>query len=196
MVSSNALIACSCALASVVNVLVLNALLSAWSQERKAVIEPSHVRHSYIGTNVPLYLVQSPRIVALDVENSVHYDLGAFGDWEQYIPEHWQYKLGPRYQAFLSSIGHGTHCLNRLHRMLFPALAPENITIWHAQHCLNYLRQIILCSADTTLEPPDAFQTGMSGTHVCRDWTQVIDRAVKTNRDWDAATPFIEHWWR
>lgn len=53
----------------------------------------------------------------------------------------------------------------------------------HALHCLTYLRQLVLCSADTTLER--AFEAknvdgritraayGMDITHQCRDWTQV-----------------------
>ncbi|EJD36503.1 hypothetical protein AURDEDRAFT_74167, partial [Auricularia subglabra TFB-10046 SS5] len=91
------------------------------------------------------------------------------------------------------SVGHGTHCLSRVHRALFPSSSPEKISIWHSQHCLNYIRQIILCSADTTLEPVNALHSGTSGTHVCRDWKQVIDRVVQMNQDWAVSNPFAEH---
>ncbi|EJD36504.1 hypothetical protein AURDEDRAFT_174462 [Auricularia subglabra TFB-10046 SS5] len=93
MVSSNILIACSCTLASVVNVFVLNALLSLRTHARQVRAEPSYARHSFIGMDVPLYMISNPRTVALDVEDSVHYDLGTFNDWERYIAQHWQYKL-------------------------------------------------------------------------------------------------------
>jgi len=64
----------------------------------------------------------------------------------------------------------------------------------HAAHCLSYLRQLLLCHADTALEPARLADTVSGGqtqavygegtTHVCRDWSQVRAWAEDNYEEW------------
>ncbi|KZV86044.1 hypothetical protein EXIGLDRAFT_622389, partial [Exidia glandulosa HHB12029] len=135
---------------------------------------------AYVGDEHPMHIMSFdnfPR-VALDFEESVHFGLGqnAFEDWENIPEEEFRHRIGPKYQAFVASSSHIRHCLMRFHRALYPDLSPEKMLEGHTQHCLAYVRQMILCSADLTLEPPNVlsrqWEIDRTGArHVCADWS-------------------------
>ncbi|KZT35630.1 hypothetical protein SISSUDRAFT_1051130 [Sistotremastrum suecicum HHB10207 ss-3] len=82
---------------------------------------------------------------------------------------------------------HQLHCIWGMRRGLFD-LGWHHMNDWHMHHCLNYMRQLILCQADTTLEPFDL--TGIESGAVkhgspvpfertCRDWKFIESEVVK-----------------
>ena len=59
----------------------------------------------------------------------------------------------------------------------------------HVEHCLNYLRQVILCHADTTVEPAHCMESdvgvepasnGIGVVHTCKDW-KAVNNFVQAN---------------
>jgi hypothetical protein len=91
---------------------------------------------------------------------------------------------------------HQLHCLNRM-RKTFVELHHRTATARdhvHMEHCLSYIRQMVLCAADTSLEPSrrvnlsDGTQRSESwsdGTiHECRDWGQLMDWAETNYVTW------------
>ena len=82
----------------------------------------------------------------------------------------------PRYVLDLD-VFHQLHCLNNILLAIAARVKEGKEPSSHVTHCLQYLRQMILCRADTTLEPvdprlgPKAVQSAV--THTCRDWTRV-----------------------
>lgn len=114
-------------------------------------------------------------------------------DWSTIIPNHGFVLLdSPSEEAdengrafYAISMYHQLHCLNGFRRLTVAAkngtMTQHNVE--HAVHCLSYLRQLLLCQADTALEPARLATTVSGGktqavygegtTHRCRDWTQV-----------------------
>jgi len=114
-------------------------------------------------------------------------------DWSTIIPNHGFVWLdSPSEEAdesgrafYAVSMYHQLHCLNGFRRLTVAAkngtMTQHNVD--HAVHCLSYLRQLLLCQADTALEPAHLENTVSGGktqavygegtTHQCRDWTQV-----------------------
>lgn len=114
-------------------------------------------------------------------------------DWSTIIPNHGFVLLDSSSEeadesgrAFYAvSMYHQLHCLNGFRRLTVAAkngtMTQHNVD--HAVHCLSYLRQLLLCQADTALEPARLATTVSGGktqavygegtTHQCRDWTQV-----------------------
>jgi hypothetical protein len=114
-------------------------------------------------------------------------------DWSTIIPNHGFVLLdSPSEEAdengrafYAVSMYHQLHCLNGFRRLTVAAkngtMTQHNVD--HAVHCLSYLRQLLLCQADTALEPARLATTVTGGktqavygegtTHQCRDWTQV-----------------------
>jgi hypothetical protein len=61
---------------------------------------------------------------------------------------------------------------------------------WHINHCLDYLRQSIMCCGDMALEgqhttfPANFVGTdGWDATHVCKDYTQVLEHLERHRAD-------------
>jgi len=124
-------------------------------------------------------------------------------DWVSITPPgHGFVKIDNDFYAL--SMYHQMHCLNSFRRMLNkgPNASHAEHDSVHALHCLSYLRQMVLCSADTTLEPAlsavntDGRQTravyGTGVTHVCRDWVEVRQFAVSNYEQWkNEGTNFV-----
>jgi len=58
------------------------------------------------------------------------------------------------------AVYHGIHCVERLHKFLYPETYYPNISATdfgtlkqHTEHCIDWLRQYVACNADTTLVP-------------------------------------------
>ncbi|KAI0027647.1 hypothetical protein K488DRAFT_60786, partial [Vararia minispora EC-137] len=80
---------------------------------------------------------------------------------------------------------HQLHCLD-VFRISYAA-AKARALVWpgngtdfdhHLEHCLVYMREMVLCSADSTLIPTmpgsnGELATSIGVTHRCRDWTQL-----------------------
>jgi len=125
-------------------------------------------------------------------------------DWSSIIPNHGFVLLdSPSEEAdetgrafYAVSMYHQLHCLNGFRRLTVAAkngtMTQHNVD--HAVHCLSYLRQLLLCHADTALEPARSATTVSGGTtqavygegttHQCRDWTQVRAFVEKNYQLW------------
>ena len=66
----------------------------------------------------------------------------------------------------------------------FPYIIPQLSRHW--EHCFDYLRQVLMCTADTTLENLEqradgggllASVDGWGTTHMCRDYESLVQWA-------------------
>jgi hypothetical protein len=130
----------------------------------------------------------------------VHYDLDspvAAMEWNTTLPSGGAtIHLGPDQRVFTVSLFHQMRCLNIIRESLAevyadlsskPAISHEALT----RHCMNYLRQMILCRADTRLEPVRSnIGRGIAMsevTHTCLDWSVVYEAAEANRRDYLAS---------
>ncbi|KAG5348649.1 hypothetical protein C0989_009210 [Termitomyces sp. Mn162] len=193
---------------ALVTSVVLNSIGSV-VQLRHKVRMPNHPDQYTWSHNDANSLPIDVRPVALEVVDSDHYGLHDSNDWASVFPRgHGFVKGGEDQQFYAISMYHQMHCLNSFRR-LFNSVHPRNVSrsnsehkTKHAMHCLAYLRQMVLCSADTTLEPAFAAQDtdgrktqaayGSGVTHQCRDWVQVREYAEGNYGLWeDEATDFV-----
>ncbi|TFK55504.1 hypothetical protein OE88DRAFT_627544 [Heliocybe sulcata] len=147
----------------------------------------------------PIRLALDLRSVALEVVDSDRYGMHDDNDWASVIPlGHGFVRFGEgENQAYYAvSMYHQMHCLNSFRKMFNGRNASRtNHDGQHALHCLSYLRQMVLCSADITLEPAfsarnvdgrktqAAYGTGV--THECRDWVQVRKHVEQNHEQWE-----------
>ncbi|KAF9475811.1 hypothetical protein BDN70DRAFT_813382 [Pholiota conissans] len=160
------------------------------------IIRPETVEYSFIGHDRPNALPLHVKHTAMNAEwlDDRVYGIYADDDWASLIPPDSGFvDLGPNHDMFSLSMYHQLHCLDVLRYGFASAKAgalvyPGNGTSvdHHVSHCLVYLREMILCAADTMLEPADTIvldkegkehlgSTGGNVVHRCRDWTQVRD---------------------
>ncbi|KAJ6617496.1 hypothetical protein B0H10DRAFT_1304391 [Mycena sp. CBHHK59/15] len=165
----------------------------------KAYIEPRDANsYSYVGDDFPPMLpgVELSETVKMVVEESVHYSLSpaaeAKAEWYTAFPDGvGTVRLGPHHRAFFVSMYHEIHCLQQFRDILVEQDVQYSNPKFrgHLHHCLNYLRERALCQADLTLEPGD-FTTRnfaedrIGATHICRDWTAVIEKVDANWSDW------------
>ncbi|KAJ7448667.1 hypothetical protein B0H11DRAFT_1744105, partial [Mycena galericulata] len=130
------------------------------------------------------------RRAAMWFNDTERYSIDAINDWKSLFPpgNGWV-KLGVEHRPFAISMYHQMHCIEGIrHALLLSATGEDtksDAARSHANHCFNYLRQLLLCRADTTLEPTHlvtltngtrgAAASGNMVLHICRDWTQVRD---------------------
>ncbi|KAJ7744017.1 hypothetical protein DFH07DRAFT_978688 [Mycena maculata] len=149
---------------------------------------------AYIGDDYPeLWQIESSQ-VAMVVEETRSYPIEGDPDareiWATTNSKGFGYvRLGSEDRAFAVAMFHQLHCV----RLLRAALAGRYDTTsrGHVHHCLNYIRQMILCSPNLTLEPPDVlsrdFEVDRIGaTHVCSDWTAMYSAAEQNWDSWRA----------
>ncbi|KAL7283425.1 hypothetical protein ACG7TL_002855 [Trametes sanguinea] len=151
----------------------------------------------------PSRLPLTPRQVALEVVDSDRYGMEDDNDWASAIPlGHGFVRFGED-DYYAVSMYHQMHCLNSFRKIFNGhrnASRGEHDSA-HALHCLTYLRQMVLCSADITLEPAftarnvdgrktkAAYGTGV--THECRDWVQVRDYVEKNYEGWKEEDHYV-----
>lgn len=82
---------------------------------------------------------------------------------------------------------HTLHCLDRIRRAIVappPTGASESETRarHHIHHCFNYVRQMVLCAANTRLNPTNHMHPsgrpasdGIGLAYQCRDWDAVYE---------------------
>ena len=136
-----------------------------------------------------------PRDAALVIEDTVHYEPNASAEWHSIFPRGSGgfVRLGPRNRLFGVSMFHQLHCLDKMRRAVVSAPSSEWES-WHTQHCLNYVRQMLLCAANTRLEPVKEGRgsggeeglkvDGLGLEHQCRDWTLLREKAEENFRRW------------
>ncbi|KAF9467899.1 hypothetical protein BDZ94DRAFT_1248012 [Collybia nuda] len=127
------------------------------------------------------------RSAAIVIVNSTRYGLYDDDEWASLTPEGQGFVRHPVHEEYFSiSLYHQIHCLNALRGLIKDRSELSTLRVGHANHCLNFLRQILLCNADTTLEPTTQVviqekhvkvATGIGVTHQCRDWAQVREFA-------------------
>ncbi|KAK7045129.1 hypothetical protein R3P38DRAFT_3308804 [Favolaschia claudopus] len=184
-------VSCKLVRLAILAVTALNALRAVlqWSRIRALDHPSSQLQgHTYIGVDFPRELPFYVGHAAMWFNHTERYGLGAYEDWKSVLPggNGWV-KLGPESRPFAVSMYHQLHCVIGIRSALYRASINDTeetlVSLGHINHCFNYLRQLLLCRADTTLEPttvvkfPDgrvgASALGEGVNHVCRDWTQV-----------------------
>jgi hypothetical protein len=137
----------------------------------------------------------------MDFEETVRYALNepaSAAEWAllQMLPTHQGYvRLGEQKRLFLIGMFHSLHCMDMVRRGLldyYDDLADPP----HVQHCMNYIRQLLLCGADTALEPGDFMARNFTlrneesrHTRQCRDWSAIyrsVDEDYDRWRQWKA----------
>ncbi|KZV92303.1 hypothetical protein EXIGLDRAFT_675317 [Exidia glandulosa HHB12029] len=148
----------------------------------------THLNRSYTyeDGDIPEQLDIPPLPLArMYMEDTVHYQVdgpGADEEWDSLFPRgHRGYVvLGPDHRLFGISVFHQLHCLNNIRFAIAARVHNGTPPSSHVTHCLQYLRQMVLCRAETTLEPvddtvvPETVRSSGVG-HTCRDWKTLYD---------------------
>ncbi|KAI0362150.1 hypothetical protein OH77DRAFT_1416372 [Trametes cingulata] len=171
--------------------LLLNCVIILMQKTQRGGITAS--RHEVDLARLPLSL----RRVALEVVDSDRYGMDDDNDWASVIPlGHGFVRLGKDHEFYAVSMYHQMHCLNSFRRMFngHRNASRAQHDGAHALHCLTYLRQMVLCSADITLEPAFSTQNvdgrktkaayGTGVTHECQDWVQVREFVERNYEEW------------
>ncbi|KAH7906880.1 hypothetical protein BJ138DRAFT_1117176 [Hygrophoropsis aurantiaca] len=146
--------------------------------------------------------IQIRRAALVTNGSAKRYGLNADQDWISLTPPGHGFFVKDQ-QYFGVSMYHQIHCLNALRRIIVADHQNQSTKYnAHAHHCLAYLREMILCNADTTLEPSKAVLlsdgrtsrpvTGWRVTHECRDWVQVRDFVQENYLEWKDSDEFAD----
>ncbi|KAJ7605960.1 hypothetical protein DFH06DRAFT_254509 [Mycena polygramma] len=150
----------------------------------------------YNATDFPRQLPMHPRPAAMWFNATEYYSPNATEEWHSVIPRgHGWVRLGPEKRPFSVSMYHQLHCINGIRRALLLSTSEKTAHVRsHTNHCFNYLRQLLLCRADTTLEPTKiaripsgqlaASASGETVLHVCRDWVQIRSFVEENSSQW------------
>ncbi|KAI9455539.1 hypothetical protein HD554DRAFT_2178429 [Boletus coccyginus] len=142
-----------------------------------------------------LHLDTRMRRRTLLTEETAHYPVnGTLADleWASLVPEgnHGLVVLGPDSDArpYAVTMFHTLHCLDRIRMAIVsPSSSSSGETRtgqsrYHVHHCFNYLRQMVLCAANTRLNPTNHVlpsgmlaSDGIGLTYQCRDWDAVYE---------------------
>ncbi|KAK0455600.1 uncharacterized protein EV420DRAFT_1552163 [Desarmillaria tabescens] len=125
-----------------------------------------------------------------------NYDITSDHDWESIFPSN-----GNDYHVSMYRQLACLDTIRRAHLILYARQSNTSETpllLKEAQWCFGYLRQIILCNADTTLEPSvrvydldDVFlqdATGLGEYHRCYDWTRIRHIEIPLSNSLDTGT--------
>jgi hypothetical protein len=147
-----------------------------------------------VGDDFPPRFDAPTDIVEMTFGESLLFDLDiphATELWDSIRPNiHLGYvRLGSDDRVLVVSLYHSLHCLSMFRLGLVGELLLSNHH--HFEHCFNYLRQLILCSADATLEPIDFRPVNNSFVspsydRQCRDWSAVFDAVDRNYEGWVA----------
>ncbi|KIM67645.1 hypothetical protein SCLCIDRAFT_107594 [Scleroderma citrinum Foug A] len=160
----------------------LNVIFTLYSISVVSTILPSAPReYTWVGDDHPTQLpLELPEVGLVLEDGHPHFDLWDDDEWGTLFPSDGFARVGPHNRTFVVSLYHQFHCLDVI-RVGY--LVNRTHAAHHIQHCLRYLRQILLCHADTTLEPdipqmaPDGSwhhtANGVGAVHRCRDWTKL-----------------------
>jgi len=156
--------------------------------------------YSWQGHDHPENLIPPHELSTSPVEHVVTYDssiplAGRLSDqqWFELTSLSAGYvRLGPQNRLFMVTMFHEVHCL-RLINLAFDQFGYDEhetaITHGHVKHCFDYLRQMILCSADLTLEKGDfEEEKNSAATHICRNWHMVYKLTDENWHKWNNGT--------
>ncbi|KIJ65806.1 hypothetical protein HYDPIDRAFT_27040 [Hydnomerulius pinastri MD-312] len=149
--------------------------------------------YTFVDDDYPTYLPMSRRRVPMSVEESVRFSLS-----EPEAPDEWLWvstagdhnvRLGQNDRMLSVAVTHEQHCMIILQKALQIDELGEGL-MEHTMHCLNYFRQVTLCAADSTLEPPDVLSRNYTherdgGIHECFDWPAFYDVMQSNWQEWE-----------
>ncbi|KAK7676297.1 hypothetical protein QCA50_020751 [Cerrena zonata] len=166
---------------------VLNAVIRTSSKQVDTVLDGRL-------TSIPLI----PNPVALKYEEIGYAPEDDSIDWDAIVPPgrgFIRYDEGGEEKYYAATLYHQIHCLNNLEAVFRAYRNGSALHVdAHLMHCFGYLRQLVLCAADTTLEPSETVVNrhgqvrhivfGTGAMHQCRDWRQVWDYAAENYQTW------------
>jgi hypothetical protein len=151
----------------------------------------SSISPAYAGSDFPSRFDAPDSIAEMTFGESTIFDLDsphAAHLWNSIRPNvHLGYvRLGEEDRLLVVSLYHALHCLTIFRRAL---VQDASLSDHHFEHCLNYLRQLLLCSADATLEPIDFRPVNHSFVspsynRQCRDWSAVFAAVDDNYSNW------------
>ncbi|KAH9915554.1 uncharacterized protein BXZ73DRAFT_92588 [Epithele typhae] len=171
---------------------VVLALLNAWidvlhvraTHRAASKRSPPLSHYTFVDEDLPplMPVPAAERAVLLLPEDSQRYPL-----WAPQATQEWMFTatagdgnvhFGANRRMLVVAESHMLHCLRSVRTALAQDAPPSagGHQMGHLAHCVNFIRQSVLCSADATLEPPDAFarnytrEPAGNGAHVCKDF--------------------------
>ncbi|GJE88768.1 hypothetical protein PsYK624_048530 [Phanerochaete sordida] len=178
-------------------VLLATALLAALGPQTLSGKVAPRETYTYRGRDYPRSWEIGPLPpVELVFESTVHYTIGNSRgalEWNSTLPSGGAVvHLGPEQRPFTVSLFHQLRCLNIIRTSIEAVYADELYDEQMSHHCMNYLRQMVLCRADTRLEPIRAIEGGGRTVsdvgHTCADWTVVYEAAEQNYREYARLT--------
>jgi hypothetical protein len=147
---------------------------------------------AFIEDDFPISHPLKLKEVAMLVEDTQHYQLDNDSEWESIFPRSGGFvHLGAEETPYGLSMFHQLHCLDMIRTSLLSVSASQNSSLpfpIHTKHCLGYLRQMVLCAADTHLEPVIPYlpkkAVNSFGLHRCRDWQAVYIELERDAKRW------------
>ena len=117
----------------------------------------------------------------MNIAGSPHYNIhspDAAEEWRRLLPDG-GHTVRIDGEIYTVTLFHQLKCLDLIREEYAAGPLPTASPI--VRHCMNYLRQMILCRADTRLEPIRSIDGGgrtvSDVVHICRDWTAVYKAA-------------------
>jgi len=157
---------------------------------------------AYVGKDYPQTwdIGSSVRKVSRFNEPTIHYAVDDDAQWNSTLPlGSGMIHLGPERRPFSISLFHQLRCLDILRREIHARTKAGDKASQASElssHCMNYLRQMILCRADTRLEPGRHHYgphiTGWTITGTCNDYEAVFSAANRNYEETRLAGDLVE----
>ena len=129
----------------------------------------------------------------MSIEESRRYGIDepeAYFEWGTKDDEGYM-RVGPNHRWGSIALTHQKHCLRKFREALSMDSPPAGPTRTHCEHCLSFVRQHILCAADITLEPGDAFARNFTAERVTGD-RECMDAEAFYASMWEGNTRWLE----
>ncbi|KAJ7661183.1 hypothetical protein B0H17DRAFT_327998 [Mycena rosella] len=177
-------------------------LLTSASLNVFSTIRLRHASSAYASLNKQPLVSELPlsvRDANLEFIFGKHYDIANDAEWATLIPSnHGRVKLGEAQQEFDVGMYTDLECLDTIRAAYVDMRDGARMRSEAAEACLGQIRQVILCTADITLEPTHIIckdrvcplsgtvATGEFVDHKCRDWAQVRHFVEGNQATWNS----------
>ncbi|EPQ51897.1 hypothetical protein GLOTRDRAFT_48186 [Gloeophyllum trabeum ATCC 11539] len=140
----------------------------------------------------PLSFSPTVGLVAMRLDETVHYSLGDAHQWDMLIPKggHVVRVDGPTgvQEPYTVALFHQFKCLDVVRAAVVDGRENRlNASSPLTRHCFNYLRQAILCKPNLRLESlknATGFASIIRNDLVCNDWTSIYAAAETNHREY------------
>ncbi|KAI0077300.1 hypothetical protein K474DRAFT_1596295, partial [Panus rudis PR-1116 ss-1] len=150
----------------------------------------------YVGDDYPqTWPIERPTVLmASDASRRYQFNTSdGIAEWKSLVPGDGVVYLGKEQRPFGVSMMHQLGCLDVLREEIVRPREESRLSgsendgsnMALARHCLNYIKQMMLCRADSQLEPfwynNNHGPVDLYGFYECKDWT-AVHQAIKLNQ--------------